>query len=536
MDASGARDGAVPAEPRTERDELVADTKYGKVRGFRDGATLVWRSIPFAAPISGDNRFRSPRPPQPWDGVRDCTTFGEIASQCLNNFVPMLEALTEGEDCLWLNVFSPRSPERRENADRARPVMVWIHGGAYCLGSGAQAIYDGRRLAEQGDVVVVTINYRLGAFGFIDFSTLSTDSATFEQNLGLRDQISALEWVRDNIAAFGGDPGNVTVFGESSGAASVTTLLTSPCAAGLFHRAIAQSPPATSVYGPERAARVAGLFLDTVGLDREHAGDLYELPAGRIAKATDKLIDHIGRNVPGTLAVAPVVDGEIVPRYPVSAFRKGLSHRVPLIIGTNRNEASLFRLLKSSLVPITPTTVNEMLRLLSEDRPELSAEMLAQVTAAYPAFGTKKGALALSTDAGFRMPSVWVADAHSRHAPTWMYRFDYATPMLKAARLGAAHAMELPFVFGTFGTFGDHDPTFWLGGRKVAMDVAGRMQRRWLAFAAHGVPAALDGSKHWAPYDEATRATLLIDANDSVVSDPDRELREAWGDRVLGFS
>jgi para-nitrobenzyl esterase len=508
----------------------VAETIHGRVRGLREGTTAVWRSIPYAASIAGPNRFRSPRPPQAWTGVRDCTKFGEMAPQSLNNVVPIAAGLHEGPDCLWLNVFSPGLGD-----GHPRPVMVWIHGGAYCLGTAAQTIYDGRHLAELGDVVVVTINYRLGAFGFLDFSALSTDDAVFESNLGLRDQVATLEWVRDNIAGFGGDPDNVTIFGESSGGASVTTLLTIPVAEGLFHRAIAQSPPATSVYGPERAENVASLFLDLLGLTPRMAADLYTTDVGRISEATNRLIDKIATTVPGTLAIAPVVDGDFLPRYPVSAYRKGLAHRVPLIIGTNKDETTLFRLLRSTLIPVTPTTVTEMLRQLAADHPDEPPERLAQIVSAYPHIGKPRGAMALATDAGFRMPSLWIAEAHSKYAPTWLYRFDFATPMLKAARVGAGHAMELPYVFGNFGTIG-RDPTFWLGGRKSAMDIAGRIQRRWLAFAAHGVPAALDASKHWAPYDEETRATLLIDSTDTLAIDPDKELREAWGDRVTAFT
>ena len=407
-------------------------------------------------------------------------------SSSFADFVAAVDpGLLPGEDCLWLNVWSPAEA-------RDRPVLVWIHGGAYCLGTGAQRLYDGRQLVELGDVVVVAINYRLGALGFLDLSSFSTPSAVFETNLGLRDQIAALEWVRDNIAAFGGDPGQVTVFGESSGGASVTTLLTSPRAAGLFHRAIAQSPPATSVYGPERAAGVARRFLEIVGLDPADAGHLYELPIEKVIEASDALVDEVPVTTPGTLAVAPVVDGDIVPGYPVAAFRKGLSHRVPLIIGTNEDEAALFRVIRSQLMPVTPDAVNAMLRGIAADHPMLSHERVAEIVSAYPDVSKAKGALAISGDAGFRMPVLWVAEAHSRHSPTWVYRFDHATPMLKAARVGASHATELPYVFGNFGAF-NMDPTFWLGGRKTALEVSGRIQRRWLAFAEHGVPAALVG-------------------------------------------
>ncbi|ATL70237.1 carboxylesterase/lipase family protein [Nocardia terpenica] len=506
----------------------VVRTSAGDVRGFRDGAINVWRSIPYAAAPAGPRRFRPPQPPARWDGVRDCTEFGEIAPQTMGNMVPVDSGLRMGEDCLWVNVWAPAAA----TSDEPRPVMVWLHGGAYCLGTAAQGIYDGRKLAETGGVVIVGVNYRLGALGFLDLSSLGHD---FVPNLGLHDQIAALEWVRDNISAFGGDPGNVTVFGESSGAGCVTALLTSPRAAGLFHRAIAQSPPATTVFGQDRAAGVAQRFLELMDLPAERASELLECPIERIVDAAGILLDEVPLQSPGRLAAAPVVDGDLLPAYPADRFQQGRSHRVPLIIGTNKDEASLFRVFRSPIMPVTPDAVNAMLNAVAADHPDLPAERIAEITSAYPDLDKTRGALAMSTDAAFRMPAHWVADAHSRHTRTWMYRFDQATPMLKAARVGAGHATELPYVFGNFGSF-DHDPTFWLGGRKAAMEVSGRMMRRWLAFAEHGVPAALDGSKHWAPYRESTRTTLVVDATDRIVDDPDRELHHAWGDRVVGFS
>ncbi|MFF2556190.1 carboxylesterase/lipase family protein [Nocardia sp. NPDC058058] len=502
----------------------VARTEFGQVRGRREGTTAVWRGIPYAASAGGPNRFRPPQPPHRWDGVRDCVKFGEIAPQSAG-FVPVDSGLRMGEDCLWLNVWAPAAA-----TDEPRPVMVWFHGGAYCLGTAAQAIYDGRKLAETGDLIVVTVNYRLGALGFLDLSSLGAD---FVPNLGLHDQIFALEWVRDNIAAFGGDPSNVTIFGESSGAGCVTALLTSPRSAGLFHRAIAESPPATTVFGPERTAGVARRYLEILELPESRAGELLELPIERIATAAGVLFDEVPTKEPGRLAAVPVVDGDLLPGYPTERFREGRSHRVPLIIGTNRDEASMFRLFRSPIMPVTPEAVNSMLLGVAAEHPGLSPERIAEIASAY-AVTSARGALSMSTDAAFRMPAHWVAEAHSAHSPTWMYRFDHATPMLKAARVGAGHACELPYVFGNFGSF-DRDPTFWLGGRKAAQDVSGRIMRRWTAFATHGVPAAIDGSKHWPPYTVAERKTLVIDAADRIVEDPDGERNSIWGDEVVGF-
>lgn len=222
-------------------------TADGAVRGLRGRRVSRWRSIPFAAPPVGELRFRAPQPVQPWTGVRDATHFGFAAMQHRRGAqIGPRQQQPTGEDCLTLNVTAPNKP-----AATARPVMVFIHGGGYLLGTSALRLYSGSRLALLGDVIVVSVNYRLGAFGYVDFSEYSTPAHRFDNNLGLRDQVAALEWVRDNIAAFGGDPGNVTIFGESAGAHAVLALMATPAAAGLFHRAISQSPPAD--WGPSQA-------------------------------------------------------------------------------------------------------------------------------------------------------------------------------------------------------------------------------------------------------------------------------------------
>lgn len=434
----------------------------------------------------------------------------------------MEAALVPDEDCLNLNIWRPADD------GAPRPVMVWIHGGAYYMGAGSQAVYDGAELARHGDVVVVTINYRLGTLGFVDLTSLSTPEEPFESNLGLRDQIAALAWVRENIAAFGGDPGNVTLFGESSGGGSVTTLMTVPAAEGLFHQAIAQSSPATSVYGRDRAASVAHRLLGLLGLAPEEVGELRRMPVGRLAAASAELATAVFGAVPGTIAIAPVVDRDLIPHYPVAAFKKGRQHKIPLLIGTNRDEASIFRLLRLPMMPVTPDSVYRMLAKIVADNPEVSAEQIAAVIAGYPDLPRAKGAVAISQDAAFRMPAVWIANAHSESAPTWLYRFDYATPMLKAARIGAGHATEIPHIFGTFGA-AYRDPTFLLGGRAAAAEVAERTRSRWTAFAR-------DGRLDWPAYTAADRSTLLIDRTDVVAEDPDREMRQLWGEGVVGFS
>lgn len=499
---------------------VTVQTQQGQVRGRWVDGVEVWRGIPYAAAPVGALRFRSPAPRAPWAEPLDCAAFGPICPQA--DGMPLESTLLQEEDCLNLNIWRPAA------TGEPRPVLVWIHGGAYYMGAGSQAIYDGAALAKHGDAIVVTINYRLGTLGFVDLTSLATPEHPFESNLGLRDQIAALEWVRENIEAFGGDPGNVTLFGESSGGGSVTTLMTVPAADGLFHQAIAQSSPATSVYGLERAATVAHKLLDILGLTPERVGELRQLPAAVLARASGELATEIFGSTPGTLAIAPVVDRDLIPHYPVAAFKKGKQHKIPLLIGTNRDEASIFRLLRLPMMPVTPDSVYRMFAKIVADNPEVAPEQIAAVIAGYPDLPKTRGAVAISQDAAFRMPAVWIASAHSGAAPTWLYRFDYATPMLKAARVGAGHAMEVPYIFGTFGAM-RRDPTFLLGGRASGMEVSARMQERWTGFARTG---ELD----WPVYDEDRRPTLLIDREDQVSDDPDRAMRLLWGEDVVGFS
>jgi para-nitrobenzyl esterase len=522
---------------RAQQGSLIRQTTAGAVRGSRGDESLSWKGIPFAAPPVGDRRFRRPQPPEPWHHVRDATRFGPMAPQHVLRSMEVDTSIGLSEDCLSLNVWAPH--DSGAPGASAKPVMVWIHGGGYFAGSTAQRFYDAGALAAAGDVVVVSLNYRLGVLGFVDFSTLSPEGSFghgFDANVGLRDQIAGLRWVRENIAAFGGDPGDVTLFGESAGGACVIALMTSPPAAGLFQRAIAQSAPVTSVYGRERAATVAERFLDIVGIDRSEAHRLRDLDPADLVDAGAELVHEVSGSVPGTLAMAPVVDGEVLPEFPLTAFREGRAPRIPLVIGTNRDESSFFKLMRSPLLPITSEKVEQMFVEIAADNPGFE-EAGARITSAYPSYPRRRTPAEVSRDAGFRMPSIWLAEAHSRHAPTWMYRFDHATPLLRLTGIGATHAAELAYVFGSFAPRG-RDIVFGLGGRAEALSVSARMQARWLSFAHGGHPDAADEALtpvHWPPYDDESRSTLVIDRDDRVEHDPDAEIRQAWGPEILAF-
>jgi para-nitrobenzyl esterase len=511
-------------------DNPVVETTYGPVRGFADGEIKAWRGVRYAAAPVGELRWRAPQPPARWTEVADATRSGPACAQPVLPMIPLDLGAPQGDDCLSLNVWAPPGTQPGD----AKPVMVWVHGGAYMLGSASQPLYRGRVLAGDGDVVVVTVNYRLGALGFLDLSSFSSPARRFDSNLGLRDVLSALHWVSDNIAAFGGDPNRVTLFGQSAGAGIVTTLLTTPAAAGLFTAAIAESSPATSVYDGARARRVAERMMAELGIGPSDIARLPEVPTAAIVAASQRVFDDVPMRNPGTLAFVPIVDGDLLPDYPVKLAREGRSHPVPLIIGTNRHEAALFRWMKSPLMPITPPAIKAMFAELAAEQPNLQLPTEAQIVSAYPGRRVKAKGLSIASDVGFRMPSVWLAEGHSAVAPVYLYRFDWSTPMLKLLRIGATHATELPYVWGNL-VMGPKDISFKLGGLKTGRAVSARMRARWLNFATQSKPIGPAGEPEWLPYQSSDRACLVIDKQDRVVSDIDLHIRAAWGSEVLNF-
>jgi para-nitrobenzyl esterase len=511
-------------------DNTVVETVNGALRGVDDGRVTAWKGVRYAAPPVGDLRWRGPEPVTPWTTVADADRYGYVCPQPVDPRIPIDLGAPQGEDCLTLNVWASSDTA----AGDRKPVMVWVHGGAYILGSASQPLYDGGVLARDGEVIVVTVNYRLGALGFLDLSEFDGQRRRFDSNLGLRDVLAALHWVRDNIAAFGGDPDRVTLFGESAGAGIITTLLTSPAAEGLFSAAIAQSSPATSVYDISRARGITRRVMERLGLSASDVDRLPGVPVDAIVAASTDVFYQTPLSNPGTLAFAPNVDGDLVPDYPVKLTREGRSHPVPLIIGTNKHEAALFKWMKSPLMPITPEAITAMFTQIAAEQPSLQLPTDDQIGTAYAGLRGKARGMGVARDVGFRMPSVWLAEGHSAVAPVYLYRFDFATPMLRLLRIGAAHATELPFVWGNL-VSGPKDPTFKLGGLKTGRVVSERVRARWVNFATQAEPAGLPGEPQWLPYQDPDRACLLIGRQDTVVSDIDTDIRTTWGAEVLNF-
>ena len=500
------------------------ETRWGTVRGAREGGLQVFRGIPYARPPLGDLRFRAPRTPLPWSGERDATRFGPSAPQ--NPLLLPLPGMDVGpvdEDCLYLNVWTPGADDLR------RPVMVWIHGGGFVIGSGSQTLYDGAALARRGDVVVVTLNYRLGPLGFLHLRDLCPDLEGAVANAGLRDQVAALEWVRDHIESFGGDPGRVTVFGESAGGMSVGTLLGMPSARGLFHRAIAQSGAGHNFHTRETATEVARSFLDELGLaPARAAGTLRELPVGRLLDTQQQTLLKLGRSR-GLLPFQPGVDGDSLPAQPLAAVRGGAVADVPLLTGTTRDEWRLFAFIDADVLHQDAAGVAAR---LAERLPDLDAEELLatyrQARQGRAGVGPSDLFFAVETDRVFRIPALRLAEAQCTHQrSTFLYRFDWESPGLGGA-LGACHAIELPFVFGNLGLEGIAG---FAGSGPQAETLAGRVMDAWIAFARSGDPNHA-GLPDWLPYEPGTRPTLILGPECRLERDPDAAEREFWEGRL----
>ncbi|MCV7173592.1 carboxylesterase/lipase family protein [Mycobacterium manitobense] len=487
-----------------------ATISTGTIEGFTRDGVHRWRAVPYAQPPVGRRRFRAPLPAQPWRGVRHCHSIGYCAPQQrrytlvgVNKYQPM------SEDCLTLNVVAPQS-----RPDGPMPVMFFVHGGGYLLGSSATPLYDGAAMARRG-CVYISVNYRLGALGCMDLSSLSTPENPIDGNLYLRDLVMALRWVRDNVEVFGGDPDNVTIFGESAGAHAVATLLAVPQAKGLFARVISQSPVSGMVRSPEAAATFADQFAGLLGArPQDGAAALMAARPRELVTALERLLTRGTDDLPGAFAVGPAFGTDYLPRDPVEAMREGTAHRVPLIVGNNAEEGKLFtRFLQ--LLPTSEATIE--LLLANSD-----AERRERITSAYPGYPSPSACVRLGGDFAFGTATWEVAEAHSRHAPTYVYRYDYAPRTLQWSGLGATHAMELLAVFDTYRTRLGSLLTA-AADQRSARRVSRDVQRRWRAFGRTGVPG-----EDWPLYTADQRAVRVFDRKPRIEFDPDVDRRQAW--------
>ncbi|MFP6664185.1 MAG: carboxylesterase/lipase family protein [Deltaproteobacteria bacterium] len=489
----------------------IIETSLGKLEGAIREGHLAFLGIPYAAPPVGERRFAPPQAAEPWAGVRDATQYAPSCPQPPSPLPGMMAGPADEALCLNLNVFTPAAGGAK------RPVMVWIHGGAFTTGSGRQAMYDGGALARRGDVVVVTVNYRLGALGWL-MPDEGSDGA--RSNVGLLDQISALRWVQENIEGFGGDAANVTIFGESAGGMSVTTLMATSAARGLFHKAIPQSGAAQATLSREQSAEATAELSRELGhasfsLDKLRAASPENLIAAQV-----KTIDKLQRD--RLLAWAPVVDGTTLPEHPLEAVRGGYAADIPLLIGSTADEWRLFTI---ALPEHRDMDEVQLRQRIGRRLTKLGGGDPDEMIGLYDGAGECCEVFdAMETDRLFRLPAIQLAEAqHAHQRQTFMYRFSWPSPAVRG-RLGACHAVELPFVFGTLDAPGMDK---FAGTGAAAEALSSQVMDAWVAFARHGDPAR-GGAVDWAPFDALRRTTFDFAADSRVVERPGEERREAW--------
>jgi para-nitrobenzyl esterase len=507
----------------------IVETTAGKVRGTIVEDAIAFKTIPYAATTAAANRFLPPKPPVPWTDVRDCTEFTGRAPQAglasvprpeLANFSGLPDPSPETEDCLTVNVWTPGTDAA------ARPVMVWFHGGAFAFGNANAPRLRGSRLAIRNDVVVVTVNQRLNIFGHLDLSEFGGSTYRHSGNAGTLDMIAALEWVRDNISAFGGDPANVTIFGESGGGAKVSTLLAMPRAAGLFHRAIIQSGAAIRLRTRERALALTECVLQHLGSSASTMQALQEVSVEQLLAAVGPAQQAIGPSPTPLLdryPFGPVVDGDILPAHPFDLEAPEISADIPLIIGDMKDETTSF-LATNDLVwnrTLTEAQLRERVTALAGIS---TGRVLDLYGSLYPGLNPAERLIAITTDSNFRFRSLVLAQRRAAKArgPVWMYSFEWETPV-QGGKLKAPHALDVPFTFNTL------DLTNATGNSAEAQVLSDAMSSVWASFARTGTPRHAS-IPDWPVYDRQTQATLILDKTCRIENDPRGEGRRLWQD------
>lgn len=493
----------------------IAETTAGQFEGASLDGFERYLGIPYALAPTGERRFCAPQPVEPHDGVRQAVEFGPHAPQ-----LPSLmeEFLSEGRpfapserDCLRLNVWTPARDGGR------RPVMVWIHGGGFTSGTSASPWYDGAGFARDHDVVVVSLNYRLGPLGFTYLGAMGGEAFAGSGTVGIQDAIEALRWVTSNIDSFGGDPGNVTIFGESAGAMSVGTLLAVPTAQGLFHKAILQSGAASTVIDVELADRYRAELCELIGDDALSVASLQRMAIEPLLKAHGALA---AAHIEDGLLSRPVVDGAVLDRPPLEAVAAGAAASVPLLIGTNLDEWRLFSFADERVTTMDEATMLARLGHIVPGDPAAAARTYRARLGEAPPGQVLAAAL---TDSLFRIPAIRLAEAQrAAHGDAWMYLFTWPSVEL-GGTLGACHGLEIPFVFNTL----DTQSATAFAGAGAPRTLARAMHATWASFARTGTPDGA-GLGPWPMYDEARRATMVCDVTQGTETDPVAAERAIW--------
>lgn len=508
----------------------IVETTHGRVRGYRNDDVHTFKGIRYGESTAGANRFMPPKAPAPWAGVRDASDYGYSTPQ--TNPAPAgaparAAALTEifassngyrsdpaeSEDCLFLNVWT-----RSLSQDAKRPVLVWLHGGGFSSGSASALLYDGTNMASRSNVVVVGINHRLNVFGYTHLAEIGGKDYANSGNAGQLDIILALQWVRDNIDRFGGDPSRVLIFGESGGGAKVSFLLASPPAKGLFHRAVIESGPGIVMAEPASATHAAELLLSELNIKPAELSRIHELPTTQVLAAYFAALKKIPVGGLGGGPFSPVLTADVLPAHPFAPTASPVGADVPVIVGWNRTEATLFQIGDAAAFTLDDKGLDTRLQGLFADR-------APRIKQAYMKAGGSP------SDIYFRIASDQLMGANSillaerkaalNRAPAYLYRFDWAAPVLDG-RLRSPHGMEMSFVFDNTAEGG----SLLTGGGPRPAKLAAQMRATWAAFAETGNPNA-GTLPQWRPYDTKSRNTMLFNDESRSVNDPDSAERQA---------
>ncbi len=507
--------GLITAGPK----DAIAKTASGRVAGYIEDGIYTFKGIPYAK----GERFMPPAKPDSWEGIRSSRAYGPTCPQPFRTgwlidemaFQSNWDDGVPGEDCLRVNIWTPQLKDNKK-----RPVMVWLHGGGFSAGSGQELpAYDGTNLARKGDVVVVSLNHRLNVLGFLDLSAFG-DKYAHSGNVGLLDLVAALEWVKDNITEFGGDPSNVTIFGQSGGGGKVTALMATPSARGLFHKAIVQSGSINRIMESRYSRRIGAALVEELGLNASQIDQLKEMPYERLLAAGEKAMARVkeesrknGFNI-FLFNWSPTVDGKIIPEQPFDGKAPDISRDVPMIVGTTLHE-----FMSGSWNPALKNADKATARTELEKRyGEKASEFIDAFGKAYPGY---KNVDLFDVDFDFRPEALRQAAYKSgqRGAPVYMYLFNWESPVMDYA-FRSSHCMELPFVFDNI-----YRARHQTGGGAEAHRLADKMSRAWINFAYSGNPSTED-LPEWPAYEPNTGATMIFDNTCEIKYNHDKELME----------